>query len=49
MSESVDWVIASITASVCWSSIKVLRCYSYVVLSWETDVDVIFFEHRRRR
>ena len=34
------WVIASITVSVRWSSIKVMRCYSYVVLSWETDADV---------
>ena len=34
------WLIALITVSVCQSSIKVLRCCSYVVLSWETDVDM---------
>ena len=33
-------MIASIIVSVRWSSIKVLRCYSYVILSWETDADV---------
>ena len=34
------WVIASITVSVRQSSIKVLRCYSYVVLSWETNAEM---------
>ena len=34
------WVIASITISVRRSSIKVLRCCSYVILSWEIDTDV---------
>ena len=42
-------MIALITVSVRRSSIKVLRCCSYVVLSWETKADVFFFEHRRRR
>ena len=42
-------MIVSITVSVRRSSIKVLRCCSHAVLSWETDVDVIFSEHRRRQ
>ena len=33
-------MIVSITVSVHQSSIKVLRCCSYVVLSWETDADL---------
>ena len=33
-------MIASITVSVRRSSIKVLKCCLYVVLSWETDVDM---------
>ena len=40
-------MIASITVSV-RQSIKVLRCCSYAVLSWEIDVDVIFSEHQMR-
>ena len=41
-------MIALITFSVRQSSIKVLRCCSYVVLSWETKADVFSSEHRRR-
>ena len=43
------WMIASIIVLVRRSSIKVLRYCSYAVLSWETDDDVFFFEHQRRR
>ena len=44
----VDMVIGSNIVSVHRSSIKVLWCFLYAVLSWETDVDPIVFEHQRR-
>ena len=42
-------MIALITILVPQSSIKVLRCCSYAVLSSETKTDVFFSKHRRRR
>ena len=35
--------------SVYRSSIKVMWCCLYTVLSWETDTDLIVFKHQRRR
>ena len=45
----VSTVIGLNIVSVCRSSIKVMWCCLYVVLSWEIDVDQIISKHQRRR
>ena len=45
----ISTVIGSNIFSVHRSSIKLLWCCLYVVLSWETETDFIVFEHQRRQ
>ena len=45
----VGTVIGSNIVSIRRSSIKVMWCWLYVILSWEIDVDLIVSEHQRKR
>ena len=45
----VDTMIGLSIVLVCHSNIKVLWCCLYVILSWETEADLIVFKHQRRR
>ena len=45
----VGTVMGSNIVSVRRSSIKVLWCCLYVILSWETNIDMIVSEHEKRR